>query len=126
MGLIYTEIALSNPLMPDLPPIITRAQVDVTTMVMRLPASLATQLQLEEAEKREVTIADGSKKSVPYAGPIQTTFKNRGSFCGAMVMGDTVLLGAIAMEDMDLVISPKLQRVEVNPESPNFAQAIVM
>ena len=48
------------------------------------------------------------------------------AFCGAMVLGDTVLLGAIAMEDMDLVISPKLQRIEVNPDSPNFAQAIVM
>ena len=41
-------------------------------------------------------------------------------------MGDTVLLGAIAMEDMDLVISPKHQRIEVNPDSPNIAQAIVM
>jgi hypothetical protein len=29
------------------------------------------------------------------------------------------------MEDMDLVISPKTQRVEANPESPNMAQAIV-
>jgi len=43
-----------------------------------------------------------------------------------MVMGDTVLLGAIAMEDMDLVSSPKHQRIEVNPDSPNFAQATVM
>jgi hypothetical protein len=37
---------------------------------------------------------------------------------------DTVLLGAIAMEDMDLVISSKAQRIEVNPDSPNFAQAM--
>jgi hypothetical protein len=43
-----------------------------------------------------------------------------------MVMSNTVLLGAIAMEDMDLVISPKAQRIEVNPDSPNIAQAIAM
>ena len=41
---------------------------------------------------------------------------------------DAVLAGVIAwvpMEDMDLVISPKNQRIEVNPDSPNFAQATV-
>ena len=112
--------------MPDLPPVVAQAQVDVTTMVLRLPSSIALRLKLEESEKREVTIVDGSKKFVPYVGPVQTTFENRGSFCGAMVLGDTVLLGAIAMEDMDLVISAKNQRIEVNPDSPNFAQAIVM
>ena len=112
--------------MPELPPISTQAKVDMTTMVMHLPASLATQLKLEEAEKREVTLDDGTRKFVPYLGPVQTTLGNRGSFCGAMVLGDTVLLGSIAMVDMDLVISPKHQHIEVNPDSPNFAQAIVM
>jgi hypothetical protein len=56
---------------------------------------------------------------------LQVFFKNRSSFCGAMVLGDSVLLGAIAMEDMDLVILPKSQTIDVNPDSPNFAQAIV-
>jgi len=40
-------------------------------------------------------------------------------------MGDEVILGAIAMEDMDLVINPARQLVMVNPESPNFPMAIV-
>ena len=125
MGLIPMEITLRNPLLPDLFSITVQAQVDTNRMTMCIPESLVVRLKLEEAEKREVTFADGSRKWVPYVGPIQTTFANRGSFCGAMVLGDTVLLGAIAMEDMDLVISPKHQRIEVNPDSPNFAQAIV-
>lgn len=33
-------------------------------------------------------------------------------------MGDQVLLGAIAMEDMDLVVSPMDHRVDVNPAAP--------
>jgi len=37
-----------------------------------------------------------------------------------MVLGDAVLVGAIPLEDMDLVIRPQLQRVSVNPESPNL------
>jgi hypothetical protein len=33
-------------------------------------------------------------------------------------------LGAIPMEDMDLVVSPKSRKVDVNPESPNIACSI--
>lgn len=39
-------------------------------------------------------------------------------------MGDHVLLGAIPMEDMDLVILPKEWRLDVNPNSPNIATSI--
>jgi clan AA aspartic protease len=126
MGLIHTEITLRNPRYPELLPMVVKALVDTGAVTLCIPEHIALQLKLDELEKREVTFADGSRKSVPYVGPIQTSFENRGSFCGAMVMGDTVLLGAIAMEDMDLVFSPKHQRIEVNPDSPNFAQAIVM
>ena len=82
------------------------------------------QMQLEEVAKREITIADGSTRMVPYVGPIETRFKNRVGYVGALVMGDEVLLGAIPMEDMDLVLIPKQQRVDVNPENPNFAHAL--
>jgi clan AA aspartic protease len=126
MGLIHTEITLRNPRYPELHPMVVKALVDTGAITLCVPEHVAVQLKLEEVEKREVTIADGSKRSVSYAGPLQVFFDNRSSFCGAMVMGDTVLLGAIAMEDMDLVISPENQRIEVNPDSPNFAQAIVM
>jgi clan AA aspartic protease len=126
MGPIPTEITLRNPRYPELRPMVVKALVDTGAITLCVPEHVAMQLKLEESEKREVTIADGSKRSVSYVGPLQVHFENRSSFCGAMVLGDTVLLGAIAMEDMDLVISPKLQKIEVNPDSPNFAQAIVM
>jgi clan AA aspartic protease len=91
-----------------------------------IPAHIVLQLQLQELEKREVTLADGSKKYVSYVGPIKITFKNRSSFAGALVMGQTPLLGAIAMEDLDLVIHPFLQKVDVNPDSPNVPQSLAM
>ena len=50
--------------------------------------------------------------------------ENRGCFTGAMVMGDEVLLGAIPMEDMDLVIRPLTREVTVNPASPNIPASI--
>jgi hypothetical protein len=47
------------------------------------------------------------------------------AFAGAVVIGDEVLLGAIPMEDMDLILIPRTRTVDVNPASPNFASAIV-
>jgi hypothetical protein len=42
-----------------------------------------------------------------------------------LVFGNDVLLGAVPMEDLDLVISPAKQTVEANPESPNLPSASV-
>jgi hypothetical protein len=38
---------------------------------------------------------------------------------GAFVMGDEVVLGAVPMEDMDLVVSPLTREVTVNPKHPD-------
>lgn len=81
-------------------------------------------MKLDEVEKKEVILADGSRKLVPYVGPIEIRFKNRVGFTGALVMGNQVLIGAIVMEDMDLVIVPKTRTLDVNPESPNIATSI--
>jgi hypothetical protein len=81
-------------------------------------------LQLNPIDNKEVTLADGSKKLVPYVGPIELRFKNRVGFVGALVMGDQVLLGAIPMEDMDLVIIPGSRTIDINPNSPNFASSL--
>lgn len=42
------------------------------------------------------------------------------------MLGDRVLLGAIPMEDMDLIVIPKTRTVDINPESPNIASSIAM
>ncbi len=70
---------------------------------------------------KEVTTADGKRTFCPYVGPVRIHFENRGCYVGAIVLGDQVLLGAIPMEDMDLVVLPLERRVAVNPLNPNFA-----
>lgn len=57
-------------------------------------------------------------------GPLEFHFKNRVFLGGALVFGDQVLLGAISMEEMDLVVVPRTRSVDVNPESPNIAVSI--
>ncbi len=65
-------------------------------------------VQLSNPSSRELqglevrALADGHRRTVTYMGPIE------------------VLLGAIPMEDMDLVLRTQLQSITVNPESPNI------
>lgn len=52
-------------------------------------------------------------------------FANRRCFTGALVLGDEAWLGAVPMEDMDVLIDMARQQLIVNPESPNIAVAPV-
>jgi clan AA aspartic protease len=119
MGIIHTAVRLSNPVEPKLHPLECFALADTGALHLCIPEHIAIQLNLTALEQREVTLADGSKRLISYVGPIKVEFANRQCFVGAMVMGDEVLLGAIPMEDMDLVIRPATREVTVNPASPN-------
>lgn len=124
MGLANTSIALRNPRLPDLEPIEVDALADTGAVHLCIPSHIQIQLKLEEIDKKEVTLADGSRKLVPYVGPIELRYRNRVGFAGALVVGDQTLLGAIPMEDTDLVVVPKTREVIVNPSSPNIASSI--
>ncbi len=125
MGLVNARISLKNPRKPELEAIEVEALADSGALHLCIPEHIQIQLKLDEIDKKEVTIADGSKKLIPYVGPIEVRFKNRVGFAGALVMGDQALLGAIPMEDMDLIIVPNTRILDVNPSSPNVATSIV-
>lgn len=125
MGLVWTEIVLSNPRKRKLDPLEVTAMVDTGAMTLCIPEHMMVQLELEEIEKREVTTADNKSLVVPYVGPVQIKFANRTCFTGALVLGDSVLMGAVPMEDMDLIVHPSGRKVVVNPKSPNIPSAVV-
>lgn len=123
MGLVRAEFVLFNARRPQ-HTCSVRALVDTGAVHLCLPAAVAAELDLDELERREVTLADGRRIKVPYCGPIEVRFGNRRCFTGAMVLGDEPLLGAIPMEDLDLVVSPGRQTVVVNPASPHIATSV--
>jgi clan AA aspartic protease len=117
-------LTLKNPRRPELGPVSVEALADTGSVYLIIPQHVQMQLGLEPVAEKEVTLADDSKRMVPYVGPLEVRFKNRTAFVGAIVMGNQVLLGAIPMEDMDLVVLPQLCTVDINPLNPNYAAAL--
>src|SRR5439155_20065327 len=102
MGLVNATISLRNPRLPELQAIEANSLVDTGSVHLCIPDHLRIQLKLDEIAKKEITLADGTKRLVPYVGPVEIRFKNRAGFAGALVMGDQPLVGALPMDDMDL------------------------
>jgi clan AA aspartic protease len=124
MGIAYAELELRNPVRSDLAAVPVQALADTGAMYLCIPSRVAIQLGLAAHGQREVTLADGSRATVDYVGPVEVRFANRRCYVGAMVLGDEVLLGAIPMEDMDLVVHPQTRSVSVHPDRPNIAAGI--
>lgn len=135
MGLVYADIELINA--TD----ITNAKrniigedevkrMSITTLVdsgaymMAINETIQAQLDLQIVEHRKVQLASGEVVEYPVVGPLMIKFANRTAICSAFVLpGDSEpLLGAIPMEEMDVLIHPKRQELIVNPEHPNYAQ----
>jgi len=93
-------------------------------IMMAINETIQEQLGLRVIEKRKAQLADGSVNEYVFVGPIEVKFKNRRCSVDAVVLpGDNEpLLGAIPMEDMDVLIHPQRQEQIVKPEHPYFAQ----
>ena len=120
MGITYADLRLANQARPDLEEVSISAVVDTGAMHLCIPEHIAVQLQLNTLKQREVQTADGKSHLVDYVAPIKISMLGRECVTGALVLGNQVLLGAIPMEDMDLVIEPARLKVSVNPISPNI------
>jgi clan AA aspartic protease len=98
--------------------------VDSGAYMTGINETIQEQLNLSFIEKRKAVLADGSVQEYDVVGPIHVKFKNRTAICSALVLkGDNEpLLGAIAMEEMDVLIHPLRQELIVNPAHPYYAQ----
>jgi clan AA aspartic protease len=125
MGLVHAKIELTNARDDALAAVEVEALVDTGAVHMCIPPHVARQLELPVQDRRGVTLADGREETVDYVGPMRVRFQNRQCLVGALVLGDQALLGAIPMEDMDLVVHPSRQTLIVNPDNPNLPMSVV-
>lgn len=134
MGLVYAEIDLSNAgdvynfrkgLIPEteVKKVTVKALVDSGAINLSINETVQNQLGLPVIEKQFATLADESLIEVDVVGPIEVRFQNRRTSVDAIVLPGNaeVLLGAIPMEDMDVLINPREQKLVVNPKHPYVA-----
>ena len=101
------------------------ALVDSGAYMMVVPEAVRLQLGLAIVAHKVAEYANGQIEEVPICGPLDIHFSNRETTVRAMVTGNEVLLGAIPMEDMDVLIDPRSQQLIVNPDHPTMPQMIV-
>jgi clan AA aspartic protease len=138
MGTIKADIELVNPmdlvsvdagLLPEdkVRKMNITALVDTGAYMLCINETIQAQLGLRHMSYENVELADGSVVKAEVVGPVVINFKNRNTACRAIVLPGKAepLLGVIPMEDMDVVLVPLKQTIDVNPEHPFMAQKIL-
>ena len=134
MGLVYADIEFSNAGdaylfrkkmidEADIKQIKVRSLVDTGAYMLSINDDVRNQLDLPLIEKQFVTLADETQLEVEIVGPVEIRFENRRTTCDAVVLpaAKDVLLGSIPMEDMDVLVHPKEEKLVVNPKHPYIA-----
>jgi clan AA aspartic protease len=135
MGLVYADIELINAGdiemarrhiigEDEIKRMHINALVDTGSYMLCINETIQEQLQFPVVEKRKAQLANSSVLECDVVSMVELKFKNRRTICNAMVLpGDSEpLLGAIPLEDMDVLIHPLRQELIVNPEHPFYAQ----
>ena len=124
MGLVHTEITLTNveDIFKAKDGIITNDEIRQTKVTAMVDTGAGT-LVINEAVRqilglgiegtRQARLADGAAQHYDITEPVNVQWKNRDSTCRALVLpnASNVLLGAIPLEDMDLIVDPKEEKL---------------
>ena len=87
------------------------AMVDTGAGTLVINEELRQQLGLEVKVERQATLANDAKEMVKIAGLVEVHWKDRMMACQPLVVSGSseILLGAIPLEDMDLMVDPVRQ-----------------
>jgi len=135
LGLVYAEIELFNTgdiemvnrgflKAEEIRKAKVRALVDSGAYMLCINEQIVNQLGLRFIMKQTAQLANVATEEVAIVGPVEVKFINRSTSCRAMViLGDNeILLGAIPMEDMDVIIDLRDQQLKLPPVRPYLAQ----
>ena len=122
MGMVYEDITLKNAIdvgnctrglieEHEIRQTTVQALVDTGASTLVINENMRQQLGLEVRREREVTLANGTKEMCKITEPVEIYWKDRVTAAPALVVsGDgEVLLGALPLEDMDLIVDPVRQ-----------------
>ena len=122
MGMVYEEITLKNVKdafkvevglikHEEIRQTTVTAMVDTGAGTLVINEELRQQLGLEVQGSRLATFANNAREKCDVTEPVEIHWKNRLTTVHALVVPDSgkVLLGAIPLEDMDLIVDPARQ-----------------
>lgn len=94
--------------------------IDSGAVLIYLPAEVIDLLGLPKSGSVIVTYADERKEQLEKAGPVKVQIGDRtGNFdCIVGPPNCEPLIGQIVLEELDLLVDPKLKKLVVRPESP--------
>ena len=98
--------------------------VDSGAYIMAINENIQAYLQLPFRERKRFRVANDEAIDCDIVGPVEVKFANRSAACNAIVLpGDSEpLLGAIPLEELDVIIHPQRQELVVNPLHPDGAE----
>jgi len=123
MRIVKTEITLKNAIDVgaymrgiikelEIHQTVVQAVVDTGAMTLVIDDQLRQQLGLRTVGTKQATLANNAKETVQIAEPVEIHWKNRSMICRPWVVNSgKVLLGAIPLEDMDLIVDPAGEKV---------------
>ena len=82
----------------------TEALIDTGALHVVLPPSVAEHLGLWRMGYTGAKMADGRTEEVPVTEPLYVELLGRTTTTHALILGDTVLIGALVLEGLDLVV----------------------
>jgi len=89
-----------------------QAVVDTEAITLVINEQLRQQLGLVIVGAKQATLADNTKRTVQIAEAVEVHWGNRSMTCQPWVVSaGRILLGAIPLEDMDLIVDPCSQKL---------------
>jgi hypothetical protein len=134
MGHVYAEIELINSVdlsdarrhrigEEEIRRMRVRMMADSGAYMMAINENIQAYLDLPFQYKQPFHLADDRTVECDVVGPVDVRFANRRALCNAIVLpgASQPLLGAIPMEEMDVLIHPSREELVVNPAHPEGA-----
>ena len=87
--------------------------VDTRAYTLVISEAIRVQLGLEIRGDDWIRLANGEAETVKKVDPVEVQWDNRTMTCQPVVLSgtDEVLLGAIPLEEMDLIVDPKYEQL---------------
>ena len=132
MGTVYADITLMNAndialnqvgqiKAEDVREVTVTSVVDTGAETLCITEDVFRKLGLGIEKRRSATVADGRRVDCTISTPVKIQWEDRDSVVRAIVLSDSqeILLGAIPLEEMDLIVDPqKLKVIGAHGDKP--------